>query len=188
MTTSDLPRAALAPSVTVSGLGLHLRDWTDEDLPAMAALFDEPQVDRWTPLRSPFTLETARAYLARARQGRAAGLRLQLAVTEDGGAPLGEVLLFRASPDERDAELGYAIGAAHRRRGLATRAVRLMTDYAYDTLAMDRVLLRIAPDNEASAAVARSAGFRLTDDEPVVRDRGDGTVSLLTWRHDRGSE
>ncbi|MBG0814855.1 GNAT family N-acetyltransferase [Planomonospora sp. ID82291] len=187
MTTSDLPRAAFAPSVSVSGLGLRLRDWTDEDLPAMAALFDEPQVDRWTPLRSPFTLETARAYLTRAREGRAAGLRLQLAVTEDGGTPLGEVLLFRASPDERDAELGYAIGAAHRRRGLATRAVRLMTGYAYGTLAVDRVLLRIAPDNEASAAVARSAGFRLTDDEPVVRDRGDGTVSLLTWRHDRGS-
>ncbi|WP_307845120.1 GNAT family N-acetyltransferase [Planomonospora sp. ID67723] len=185
MTTSDGPGAAFASPVDLSGPGIRLREWTDEDLPAMVELFDEPQVDRWTPLRSPFTLEAARAYLAKGREGRAAGLRIHLAITGDDGGPRGEVLLFRASAEDPDAELGYVIGARHRRQGLATRAVRLITGYAYDALATSRVLLRIAPGNEASAAVARAAGFRLTDDEPVVRDRGDDTVTLLTWCHRR---
>ncbi|GAA3442415.1 hypothetical protein Pve01_68060 [Planomonospora venezuelensis] len=187
VTTSDASHTVFAPGISLSGPGIRLREWTDEDLPAMVRLFDEPQVDRWTPLRSPFTFEAAQAYLARGREGRAAGLRIHLAIAGEDGSPRGEVLLFRTSAADPDAELGYVIGAEHRGQGLAARAVRLMTGYAYDTLAMSRVLLRIAPGNEASAAVARAAGFRLTDDEPVVRDRGDGTVTLLTWCHRRAA-
>ncbi|MFC4060903.1 GNAT family N-acetyltransferase [Planomonospora corallina] len=183
--TSGNPSTVFAPSISLSGQGIRLREWTDADLPAMAGLFDDPQIDRWTPIRSPFTVGDARAYLTRAREGRAAGTRIHLAITGEGGAAQGEVLLFRAGPHDSDAELGYAIGAPYRRRGLATRAVRLMTGYAYGTLGMGRVLLRIAPGNEASAAVARAAGFHLTGDEPVVRDRAGEPVSLLTWCHRR---
>ncbi|MFF3256037.1 GNAT family N-acetyltransferase [Actinacidiphila glaucinigra] len=64
----------------ISGLGLILREWHDDDLPAMVTLFDDSAVDRFTPLRSPFDLQAARAYLTRARQRRAEG-RVQLAIT-----------------------------------------------------------------------------------------------------------
>ncbi|MFC6020694.1 GNAT family N-acetyltransferase, partial [Plantactinospora solaniradicis] len=59
--------------IRIDGHGLVLREWTDDDLPTMVELFDEPEVDRWTPLRTPFNLEAARSYLDRARQLRAAG-------------------------------------------------------------------------------------------------------------------
>ncbi|WP_344858310.1 GNAT family N-acetyltransferase [Planomonospora alba] len=187
MTISNGTTTVFAPSISLSGQGIRLREWTDADLPAMAGLFEDPQIDRWTPIRSPFTAEDARAYLTRAREGRAAGTRIHLAVTDDGGdgAAQGEILLFRAGPHDPDAELGYTIGAPYRRRGLAVRAVRLMTDYAYGTLGMSRVLLRIAPENGASAAVARAAGFDLTGDPPVHRDRDGSPVALLTWCHRR---
>lgn len=171
--------------VSITGLGLHLREWEDDDVPTMVALFDEPQVDRWTPLHHPFDLAAARAYLDRARTHRAEHRGIQLAVTTDGHTALGEILLFVTGPEGRGsggpyAELAYAIGSRYRRQRLATRAVRLMTDYAHRTLALEQVVLRINPDNAASTAVARAAGFHLTDAAPTTRS---GSGPLLTWRH-----
>jgi RimJ/RimL family protein N-acetyltransferase len=172
--------------VTVEGVGLVLREWTDADVPAMVELFDEAEVGRWTPLSHPFDEAAARAYLDRARLRRAEGLTVQLAITTDGGAALGEVLLFRTGPygrhpDGDQAELGYAIGAAHRGRRLASRAVRLMTGYAYRDLGLRAVELHIDPGNTGSIAVARATGFELAGTIDA-----DGT-ELGVWRHRRDS-
>ncbi|WP_433519915.1 GNAT family N-acetyltransferase [Nonomuraea sp. CA-143628] len=180
MTSTAVGHIPFPAEVRLSGLGITLREWRDGDIPAMAHLFDDPQVDRWTPLHSPFDETAARAYLGQARQRRADDQRMQLAITTDGAAPRGEILLFRTgSPGE--AELAYAIGADHRHQRLASRAVRLMISYAYDVLALTRLLLRIAEDNLASAAVAGSCGFQLTDAAPISRQAARDP--LLTWRH-----
>ncbi len=76
----------------------------------MAGLFDDPEVDHWTPPVSPFDLPAAESYLARARRARATGAGVQLAITLDGQEPLGEILLYRAGERRQDAELAYAIG------------------------------------------------------------------------------
>lgn len=169
--------------MALAGFGLRLREWTDADAPTMVELFDEAEVGRWTPLASPFDEAAARAYLDRARERRAEDRGVQLAVTTDGHTPLGEVVLFATGPggrdpDGTDTELGYAIGAAHRGQGLATRAVRLMTGYAYRELAARRVILRIDLGNAASEHVARATGFRLA---------GDPQAALRTWVHEDGS-
>ncbi|MEV0312610.1 GNAT family N-acetyltransferase [Nonomuraea fuscirosea] len=171
---------ALPGAVQLTDLGLVLREWDDDDVPAMAELFDEPDVARWTPLSAPFDQAAARTYLDQARRRRAAGTSLQLAVTVDGLRPLGEILLF-ATGGAGEVELAYAIGAAHRRQGLARRSIQLITGYAYDPLAATRVLLRIAEDNAASAAVARSAGFVLTQEPPI--SRAGARDPLRTWLH-----
>ncbi|MER7108604.1 GNAT family N-acetyltransferase [Streptomyces sp. NPDC000229] len=168
----------LTPPTLTDG-DLVLRAWTDADVPAMAELFDEPAVAYRTPLASPFDEAAATAYLSMIHRTRADGTRLHLAITKDGGAPLGEVLL-----DLTQGTLGYAVGAAHRGQGLASRATRLLTGHAHAVLGLPRVILRIEPDNAASAAVARAAGFRLTDEPPeTVRSNGR-THTLLTWAHD----
>ncbi|MDI3408010.1 GNAT family N-acetyltransferase [Streptomyces cavernicola] len=175
--------------LAIRGDGLVLREWTEDDLPAMVELFDEPGVAYRTPLASPFDLVAARAYLDRARSTRADGTRIQLAVTEDGATPLGEVLLGSLGA-ERPAgavTLGYAIGAAHRGRRLAARATRLLTEYAHTTLGLDRIRLQIEPDNAASVAVARAAGYRRRADVPPTRGSQKGRTYLLeVWEHTAG--
>ena len=56
------------------------------------------------------------------------------------------------------AQFGYWLAAGARGRGLATRAVRLMTAWLFG-LGAARVFVTIVSDNEASAAVVRRAGF-----------------------------
>lgn len=49
-TTSSFPER-----IELSGEGLVLRDWTEADLAAMPALFDDPDIAYWTPIVSPST-------------------------------------------------------------------------------------------------------------------------------------
>ncbi|WP_112248708.1 GNAT family N-acetyltransferase [Kribbella monticola] len=157
------------------GDGLVLREWERGDLAAMVKLFDNPEVAYWTPLVTPFDLDAAKAYLDRALTDNGT---IQLAITVDGGEPMGEVLLMT----ER-ATLGYSVGPAFRGQRLAVRALKLLTAYAHEEAGLPRVLLEIEAENDASSGVARSAGYRLTDLPPNnVTDKGR-PVSLLTWEH-----
>jgi RimJ/RimL family protein N-acetyltransferase len=61
--------------------------------------------------------------------------------------------------DGRQAEIGYVLSPAARGRGAATRTVRLLTDWAFEELGMERLALWIDVDNPASERVAERAGY-----------------------------
>jgi RimJ/RimL family protein N-acetyltransferase len=166
--------------IPLTGYGLVLRRWTEADLGAMVELFHDADIAYWTPLASPFDVAAASEYLERAERARAEGNRLHLAITTDGLAPKGEVLL-----NLQTGCIGYSVGARYRRSGLAVRAVRLLTDYAHVEAELSTVLLEIEPDNAASIAVARAAGFRQLSaaDSVAVEDKGR-RYTLIRWAHE----
>ncbi|MBB5932030.1 GNAT family N-acetyltransferase [Streptomyces echinatus] len=164
--------------IELSGEGLVLRDWTEADLAAMPELFDHPDIAYWTPIVSPFDAAAARARLDRDRQLRAEGTAVLLAITVDGGAPLGEVMLRRAP---EGTELGYAVGPAHRGQGLAARAVRVIAAYAFEELGAEQVILELEAENAASVAVATKAGFRLLDVPLISGEEKGRPYALQTW-------
>ncbi|MEU6272035.1 GNAT family N-acetyltransferase [Streptomyces populi] len=172
-TTSSFPER-----IELSGEGLVLRDWTEADLAAMPELFDHPDIAYWTPLVSPFDEAAARARLARDRRMREEGTVVLLAITVDGGAPLGEVMLRRAP---EGMEIGYAVGPAHRGQGLAVRAVRVMAAYAFERWAARRVILELEAENAASVAVATKAGFALLDVPLITGEEKGRPYALQTW-------
>ncbi|WNI23205.1 GNAT family N-acetyltransferase [Streptomyces sp. ITFR-16] len=168
--------------VELRGEGLVLRDWAEGDLAAMPGLFDHPDIAHWTPIVSPFDEAAARDRLERARRLRAEGTAVLLAVTADGGTPLGEVMLRRAP---EGTEIGYAIGPAHRGQGLAARAVRVVAAYAFEQLGVDRVILELEADNAASVAVAVRTGFSLLDVPLIEGEEKGRAYALQTWGLDR---
>lgn len=172
------PTSSFPEPIELSGEGLVLRDWTEADLAAMPELFDHPDIAYWTPIVSPFDEAAARARLARDRQLRAEGTAILLAITVDGGAPLGEVMLRRAP---EGTELGYAVGPAHRGQGLAARAVRVMAAYAFEELGARQVILELEAENAASVAVATKAGFRLLDEPLIMGEEKGRPYTLQTW-------
>lgn len=167
--------------LSLEGDGLVLREWHQDDLDDLVEMLDEPAIARWTPMPSPFDVAAGIAYLKRAQTGRLRGQRIQLAITVDGGKPCGEMLLFGVDAGLKEAELGYLVGAAHRRRGLASGALTLMSSFARETLRLNRLLLRIDPGNTASTLVARRCGYRPSGEPPILQVGPDGPTSLDTW-------
>ncbi|MBJ7610177.1 MAG: GNAT family N-acetyltransferase [Candidatus Dormibacteraeota bacterium] len=140
-------------------------------------LFDDPEIAYRLPVASLFDAAAARDFIERAQQARVAGRRLQLAITADGREPQGEVMLNLES-----GSVGYMVGRAYRRRGVAARALGLITRHAHG-LGFDAVTVEAELDNLASIDVARRAGFQLTERAPaMVEDKGR-RYALHAWVH-----
>ncbi|MFI6941691.1 GNAT family N-acetyltransferase [Streptomyces sp. NPDC050418] len=166
-------------TVVIEGEGLVLREWRDEDLAAMCKIFDNEDVARFTPIPVPFGPVEAEAHLAKARERRAAGTHLRLAVTTDGELPLGEVMVNLEA-----GTAGYAIGPEYRGQGLAVRATRLLTTYVHEELGVRGIRLQIDEDNAGSCAVARACGYRLVEDEGEWIESKGRRVLLTSWLHE----
>lgn len=91
--------------------------------------------------------------------------------------------MLRRAPE--GTEIGYALGPAHRGRGLAARAVRVMAAYAFEELGVDRVILELEAENASSVGVATRAGFRLLDVPLITGEEKGRPYALQTWGLDR---
>lgn len=58
-------------------------------------------------------------------------------------------------------EMAYFIDAAHTGRGIATKAMEVMISYCFDQFKMEKIFLRIVPENTASMRLAEKLGFQL---------------------------
>jgi len=170
------------PEIRIAGMGVVLREWTAGDLPAMVAIFDDPDVAYRTPVASPFDLAAAGAYLQRIQQAGAEGTRMHLAITVDGGKPCGEVLLNLAT-----GSIAYTVGAAYRGQALSRRAAALVTGFAH-MIGIAQVRAEIEPDNYASIAVAEGLGYRPSGEEPATVNDGRRSLKLQTWIHQRSPD
>lgn len=83
-----------------------------------------------------------------------------LVVQQDGGAIVG-VLNFNeiVRGSFQSAYLGYWIGAEYSGRGLMTEALALALGHGFAQMKLHRVEANVQPDNEASRALVRRAGF-----------------------------
>ncbi len=137
-----------------------LRDWREGDAPALARYADNRGI--WLNLRDlfphPYRLEHAQEFIRRvsAVEPRTvfAMATAQEAIGSIGLAPGQDVHRYTA-------ELGYWLAEPFWGRGIVTRAVRAMVEYAFQELGLRRVFAEPYATNPASARVLEKAGFTL---------------------------
>ncbi len=131
---------------------LLLRPPTDEDVPALTDALQDPEIPRWTRVPSPYTEDHAQAWLASTGEDRF------LIVERETGELLGGVGL--RAPEDGVAEIGYWVRREARGRGIAPRAVRLVSEWGLRERGLARISLMTEPANTASQRVAEKAGYR----------------------------
>src|SRR5579859_868206 len=137
-----------------------LRPWTAADAPALVDCLDgDHEIAHWLDqIPQPYTLADALVYIG--------GIGEQaFAVTDAQDARLLGSIGLRWNDAHDVAEVGYWLRDDARGRGVATRALALVTKVAFGEGAA-RSQLRAAVGNDASRRVAEKAGFRL---EGVLR-------------------
>ncbi|MFI8302179.1 GNAT family N-acetyltransferase [Streptomyces sp. NPDC085927] len=166
---------------------LTLRPWSPEDSAELAELYRDEALRRWTSEAVHDEAGAARWVTAQQR-GREAGDRFSFAVEEapeealeetpaETRAPgtavrlVGNVVLKYAARGSGSAEVGYWTAARARGRGVAPRALRALTGWAFTAFAhegLTRLELLHQVDNVASCRVAEKAGFTLAGTLPAA--------------------
>jgi RimJ/RimL family protein N-acetyltransferase len=148
------------PDDSLSDGVVTLRYWREDDVPALVAALQDPEVSRWLPLIPyPYTEEDARNSLRSYEEERNTGSGVYLAVTDAGtGNAQGSIGM---SVDRHDlvANVGYWVKKEARRRGVATRGLRLLVRWAFQDLGLARVEIKTDVENVPSQRVAEKCGF-----------------------------
>ena len=150
------------PSVLEEGERVHIRRVRAEDEQELCTLrrdsweFLAPW-EPWPVDMSPHGSRWFQRFLSSARRPDAEKL---LVVRRDDGVVLGNVNLSQIVRGAfLSGILGYWIGAAYARQGFMQEGLELVLRHAFGTLGLHRVEANIRPENEASLALVRRAGF-----------------------------
>lgn len=173
---------------------IALRPLETSDATAIAEACADPLIPKFTFMPEHLTPDQAVEWVERRneqwRKGEVAGFAI-VAATDHRDL----VGTIGVGVDRRlvSGEVFYWIATHARRRGFATRSVRLISAWAFEELGLERLELLTHPENQASQAVARAAGYSyegtMRSHQPFKGGRMDSALfSLLpsdkrTTRH-----
>ena len=149
---------------------LLMRPASADDVEDLVVLHEDPLVRRVFGAQTRAEIEE---WVGRAEDEWAERGHGRLAIVDrESGAFLGRSGL-RFWPEFDEVEVGWVLMPAARGRGVATEAGRACLEWGFRDFALPYVTAMIAPDNDASIAVARRLGMTpLREDlllgEPVV--------------------
>lgn len=83
----------------------------------------------------------------------------QLVIIRYQGTVVGDISLRVTDSSTHACEMGYWLAEAYQHKGIMTRAVRAMIDYAIGELSMRRLVICCAVDNPSSCAIPQRLGF-----------------------------
>jgi RimJ/RimL family protein N-acetyltransferase len=140
---------------------IRVRLPADSDLPSIVEACQDEAIQRYTTVPAGYSTADALEFAARGVELAASGRGFETVVVDvETGAYLGGAGIRRHATDTGRWDIGYLLAPWARRRGIATRVVRLLSSYAFAELGAERIEICAEPSNEASQAVALKAGFR----------------------------
>jgi len=138
-----------------------LRWLEEEDVDALYRIFSNPEVMRYWSSAPMVDRDEARRLVVEI-QGqfqRRTGFRWAIARREDDLA-IGTCSLFHLDPNNRRAEVGYALGREHWGKGYMGEALGALLGFAFGELGLHRLEADVDPRNKASIKSLERLGFR----------------------------
>jgi len=139
---------------------ISLKPWTVENAAILTGLFNNVKI--WNNLRDyiphPYTIEDAEKFIA----GQAEIHPTQnFAVYNEEEIVGGIGLILQEDIYRMNVELGYWVAEPFWGKGIATIAVGLMSQYIFDTFAVNRIVAEVFDYNRASMRVLEKNGYYL---------------------------
>jgi len=151
---------------------LVLRPWLSEDSSRLEEAFQDPAIQFWHTRTISSNAEAEMLIAEYARDWRAE-TRGNWAIISTADELLGRVSLNPMNLHDGEAEIGYWVRSEVRGRGVAVRAVNLLTAWSFD-VGFHRLIIHHSTSNSASCSVARRAGFDLEGTKKSALLHADG--------------
>ena len=148
---------------TLSSQRLTVRRFNADDAEPFAAYRSDPDVARYQSWEVPYSIGKA-VRLIESLQGAAPGapgegFQFAVALTATG-LLIGDCYLHPTHRDPLEAELGFTFAKAYQGKGYASEAVRCLLQYAFTSLAVQRVFATTHVQNDAAQRLLERVGFR----------------------------
>jgi ribosomal-protein-alanine N-acetyltransferase len=154
------------PEPDLAGDLVRLRMWSYDDLPCVEAAATDPDIPRGTTVPPVYTEAEGRAFIERQWGRETSGRGLSLAIADIGSDRAVGLLFLGLRRTNGHCDLGYWLIPDVRGRGLGSEAVSLASGWVLSETEVYRLTAQVVPDNAASVAVLRKAGFR---EEGILR-------------------
>ena len=167
MTTATVTTVATTPTVSTDwkqGLpvllskGITLRELRTSDATSLLTLLTTEEVTRFIS-PPPTSIDGFERFIMWAAREREAGRYLCFAIVPDGyDTAVGLFQVRQLDPTFGTAEWGFAIGSAFWGTGLFTTGARLVIDFAFDVIGVNRLEARAAVQNGRGNGALRKIG------------------------------
>ena len=154
---------------------LLLRASRESDAPALLAYAKDPVASIWDPEDTP-DLDAAKERARRRADWSSGDVAVWVIADPDDRAIYGGIQMFDVATKSLHATVGYGLMPEARGNGYGAEALRTVSDWAFRTTNLNRLALMHAIENQASCAVARSAGFALEGTMRLSYRFGDGDL------------
>jgi len=135
-----------------------VRNWQNSDADSLVEHANDPAVSSRLRDAFPYPYTAADAHLWIEFASSAEPVT-NFAIVVDGQAVGGIGLRLQEDVHRRSAEIGYWLGRQFWGRGIATEAVRAVTEFGFTTLDLCRIYAGVFEGNAASARVLEKAGY-----------------------------
>jgi ribosomal-protein-alanine N-acetyltransferase len=149
---------------------LALRPCRLEDVPALHALWTDPEVRRWLWDDVVIPEASARDVVRESLASFAERGFGQWAIADRDGGPLFGAVGLRALDGGRQVELLYALHPLRQGAGLASEAARAVLAHGFLTLSLPRIAARVDAPNRASVRLLERLGMHF-EGERLVQGR-----------------
>lgn len=140
---------------------LVLRAVEPEDLDFMYRIENDSQLGEISNPHTPYSKYALKEYIKTCRNDIFIDrqLRLMIEIQKEKKEVIGIIDLFDFDPFHNRAEVGIMIESTYRKKGFATRALKLLCDYSFQTLHLNQLYAYIPCDNLFSIRLFTRTGF-----------------------------
>lgn len=152
--------------ITLTTDRLLLRPFTPDDTDAVYEACQDPDIQRWTVVPSPYARADAEFFTERlSPEGWRDGSMYNFAVVPRAGGPLAGALGINRRTGPGLYEVGFWTAREQRGRGYTAEAVLCAARWSFTALGCDRLEWKAETGNLPSRAVALRAGFRMEGEQ-----------------------
>ncbi len=138
---------------------LYLRALEPIDIEVLFIVENDPELQFFSAHQGPYSRHVLQRYIEQQHQSIYEQKQQRFVIAAAGGAVLGFIDLFDFDPHSKRAGVGVVVLSAYRNKGVATKALSLLENYAINHYDMHMLHADVLCENAASCALFEKRNF-----------------------------